>query len=376
MRSPEADWPASNGLAADSVAERDNAREPSRLRFQKVTKSFAKNRVVDDISFELKPNEVLCLLGPSGCGKTTLLRLAAGIETPSSGRILMDDHVIAGPEYWTPPEARGIGMVFQDFALFPHLSNVENVAFGLRGLGRARARKAAMNALERVGLHDYARGYPHELSGGEQQRLALARALAPRPSVVLLDEPFSGLDQRLRTRMRRETLHLLKKIGATCILVTHDPEEAMWLADRIVLMRGGRLIQMGSPEDLFLRPVDAETARFFGEFNELRAVRHKNQIDTPVGRFRAPSHVPHEALVLLRPQGIFLSSRKRDSDFEAVATSVKFIGDGTLVRLAINGQDEPVFARLDGKVDLGSGESRTFGVLRDHLLFFARDGVA
>ena len=196
---------------------------------------------------------MLCLLGPSGSGKTTLLRIAAGIEPQTAGRVLLNDREIAGPSVFLPPEKRSIGLVFQDFALFPHLTILDNVRFGLTALSREEARREAHIALSRVGLEHHAQSFPHVLSGGEQQRVALARALAPRPAVLLMDEPFSGLDSRLKDCVRAETLAILRESRATAIVVTHDAEEAMRIGDRIALLKSGRLVQAGRAEELYLQ---------------------------------------------------------------------------------------------------------------------------
>ena len=197
----------------------------ARLTFEDVSRRYGRALALDHVSLDIAPGEILCLLGPSG-GKSTLLRVAAGVERPSAGRILLDGKEVVGANRFVPPEKRGIGLMFQDFALFPHLSILDNVAFGL-SLTRREAKAEARAALERVGLAHYADEYPHILSGGEQQRVALARAIAPRPSVLLMDEPFSGLDPRLREKMWEETLAILHETRATSIVVTHDAEEAM-----------------------------------------------------------------------------------------------------------------------------------------------------
>ncbi|MGB6907079.1 MAG: ABC transporter ATP-binding protein, partial [Methyloceanibacter sp.] len=226
----------------------------ARLTFEDVSRRYGDSLALDHVSLDVPPGEVLCLLGPSGCGKTTLLRVASGVERPSSGRVLLDGQEVAGPDHFVPPEKRGVGLMFQDFALFPHLTLRQNVAFGLRSLTRSQANAEALAALARVGLAHYASAYPHILSGGEQQRVALARAIAPRPSVLLMDEPFSGLDPRLRERMREETLAILHETRATCIVVTHDAEEAMRMGDQLALMRRGRVVQTGKPLDLYRAP--------------------------------------------------------------------------------------------------------------------------
>ena len=217
------------------------------------------------------PGEILCLLGPSGDGKTTLLRLVAGLEPLQAGRIELGGVVVGEPGREVPPEQRHVGFVFQDYALFPHLTVAENVAFGLTASPRGERSWAVTEALARVGLETYANAYPHMLSGGQQQRVALARALAPRPQVVLLDEAFASLDARLREQVRDDTLHVLQTAGIPAMIVTHDAEEAMFLADRIALMRGGRVVQLGRPEELYLAPADPFVATFLGEVNRLPA---------------------------------------------------------------------------------------------------------
>ncbi|OYW35041.1 MAG: iron ABC transporter ATP-binding protein, partial [Azorhizobium sp. 12-66-6] len=207
-------------IEAVSVRHRTPASIAKELRFEDVRLTYGAVEAVRGITLEVRPGEVMCLLGQSGCGKTSLLRLAAGIEAPQFGRILVDGQEMAGPDIFVPPEQRGIGLVFQDYALFPHLTNLQNVMFGLSGLRRSEAVQEALRALQRVDLESAAQAYPHELSGGQQQRVALARALAPRPGILLLDEPFSGLDRRLRDQVRAETLAVLRDARATCMIVT------------------------------------------------------------------------------------------------------------------------------------------------------------
>lgn len=343
-----------------------------RLSFENVSRRFKQTLAVDDISLELEPGETLCLLGPSGCGKTTLLRLAAGVDRPSSGRVVLDNQEIAGPNSFVPAEKRGIGLMFQDFALFPHLTILQNVAFGLRKLDRRTARDEAMLALKRVGLDHYADDYPHVLSGGEQQRVALARAIVPRPAVLLMDEPFSGLDQRLRDDIRAETLALLKETRATCMLVTHDPQEAMWLADRIALMRDGKLMQLGTPNELYNHPVDIEAARFFSDFNEFDVVAKNKSVETPIGTFAAPDSKDGQTVhVMVRPQGIVLGANNPETEFEAYVSGVRFVGDCTIAFLNVEGYDGPITARLTGAEKVSRGQVEKFSVLPEHLLIFS-----
>ncbi len=277
----------------------------AKLSFENVSLSFAHVEAVRDVSFELPPGEIVCLLGPSGCGKTTLLRIAAGIDRPQTGRVLLGEEEVAGPKVFVPPEQRGVGLMFQDFALFPHMTNVENVAYGLKSLNRRAALAEARNALRRVGLSEYSESYPWALSGGEQQRVALARAIVPRPRVILMDEPFSGLDQRLREDVRRGTLEILQETRASALIVTHDPLEAMELADRILLMRQGRLVQQGTPRELYHDPIDADAARFFSHFNEIEASVVNGRVATPFGPMSSRLLAEGaSAVVMIRPQGL------------------------------------------------------------------------
>ncbi|MBS0124441.1 ABC transporter ATP-binding protein [Aestuariicoccus sp. KMU-90] len=260
--------------------------------------------VVNDVSLSIQPGHVTCLLGPSGCGKSTTLRMIAGVEMQDSGTIHVDGHLICDTVFRVPPERRKIGLMFQDFALFPHLSVGENVAFGLKGAG-AEKRRRALDLLDRVGLAHFIDEYPHQLSGGEQQRVALARALAPKPRIMLMDEPFSGLDNRLRDGIRDETLDVLKEEGASVLLVTHEPEEAMRMADEIALMRAGKIVQRGAPYNIYNAPADKAAVAFFSDINTLRGKVQGALTDTPFGRFLAPG-VPDGASVeiVFRPQHV------------------------------------------------------------------------
>ncbi len=341
------------------------------LAFERVSRRFVRTTAVHDVSFELQPGEIACLLGPSGCGKTTVLRIAAGIDRPTAGRVLIDGAEVAGPSRYVAPEKRNVGLMFQDFALFPHLSILGNVAFGLKDMGAAEARRIAHHALERVGLAGREDTYPHQLSGGEQQRVALARAIVPRPQVMLMDEPFSGLDQRLRESVRSETLALLKETRATTLLVTHDPVEAMELADRILLMRQGALIQIGSPEDLYRRPIDADAARFFSDFNEIETVVKHGQAATPLGVFVASTVADGtRAVVMIRPQGIRLA--RAGIGIEGYCIEARFIGDRVQCQLLFKGIENPLMVRLDATGAPERGSTAMFRVDSDHVLVFAK----
>ena len=272
----------------------------------------------------------MCVLGPSGCGKTTALRIAAGLEPVQAGQVRIDGEVCGSPSRHIPPESRNVGLVFQDFALFPHLTVAENVGFGLgRVAGDARRRRVGA-VLDLVGMSDAAAAYPHMLSGGQQQRVALARAMAPNPTVLLLDEPFSGLDARLREQVRDDTLHILKENGTTTLVVTHDPEEAMFLGDAVAVMNAGRLEQVGPPDAVYYRPASAFVAQFLSEVNRISGVVHREWVDTPVGRFAARGHADQTPVeVLIRPEAIHVKSEPACGPFETATPGV----DGPIARV-------------------------------------------
>jgi iron(III) transport system ATP-binding protein len=276
------------------------------LEIRNLTRRFEGRAVVDDVSLRIMPGQVTCLLGPSGCGKSTTLRMIAGVEMPDSGEIWVDGKLVCDTTVRVPPEKREIGLMFQDFALFPHLSVAGNVAFGLTG-SRDEKRARVVELLERVDLLQFIDGFPHQLSGGEQQRVALARALAPRPRIMLMDEPFSGLDNRLRDGIRDETLDLLKAENTGVLLVTHEPDEAMRMADEIALMRDGRIVQQGAPYNVYTRPIDRAAVAFFSDANVLRAQVNGALAQTPFGRFLAPGVPDGTAVdIVFRPQHVKL----------------------------------------------------------------------
>ena len=274
----------------------------TRLELHDIVHAYDGVHVLDGVSLELSRGQVTCLLGPSGCGKSTLLRIAAGVERQGAGRVVVDGEVVSEGRLHAPPERRRIGLMFQDFALFPHLSVAENVAFGMTGSGPDKAERSA-HLLSRVGLDRHGARYPHQLSGGEQQRVALVRALAPRPPILLMDEPFSGLDNRLRDAIRDQTLEVLKDEDTAVMLVTHEPEEAMKMADRIALMRGGRIVQQGAPYNIYNAPVDKEAAMFFSDINVLHGEVKNFATDTPFGQFMTPGLADRaDVEIIIRPQ--------------------------------------------------------------------------
>jgi iron(III) transport system ATP-binding protein len=255
------------------------------LRLDGVTRQFSAHALpaVCNVSLTLQPGELLSLLGPSGCGKTTLLRLIAGFEPPQTGTIEIGQQCVAGAGQWVPPEKRGVGMVFQDYALFPHLTVSQNIAFGLREKPSNMIRQRVQETIALVGLDGMADRYPHQLSGGQQQRVALARALAPHPFLVLLDEPLSNLDVQVRLRLRQELRDILKAAGTSAVFVTHDQEEALSISDTVAVMQQGRLEQIGPPELLYREPASRFVAEFVTQANFLSATQKGQWWETDLG---------------------------------------------------------------------------------------------
>jgi len=325
------------------------------LEYLSVCHDYDGAESVHDLSLTVQAGESLCLLGPSGCGKTTALRLAAGLEVPSSGEIRLQGRTVAGPGHGAPPERRNVGLVFQDYALFPHLDVAGNVAFGLEGMPAADRTARVAEVLERVGMADHAHSWPHMLSGGQQQRVALARALAPRPGLVLMDEPFSGLDARLRDAVRDRTLHVLKRLGAAMLMVTHDAEEAMYMADRIAVMRAGRIVQVGAPADLYFRPVSAFVAEFFGDVNRAACQVRHGRLDTPLGDIPAGGLADGQmAEVVVRPEAMQLAEAAPDATGQGYARvlAARSLGRSSLVHLCTcrtGGPEMHLHARVPGR---------------------------
>ncbi len=280
------------------------------LVVSELSKRFEPNEppVVRDLSFSVEEGEIFALLGPSGCGKTTTLRIIAGFERPDTGTVTLEDRQLEGPHTHVPPEQRGIGLVFQDQALFPHLTVFENVRFGLKKMPREQRKDRAMEVLDMVGLKRFAERYPHELSGGQQQRVAVARAVAPKPGVILLDEPFSNLDAVLRQAMREDVRNLLQEAGMTAVMVTHDQEEALSFADRVAVMRGGQIEQIGTPESIYYRPRTLFVAQFLGRTNLLLSQCKGETASTELGQLELDRPAQGSVLVSLRPEHISLEA--------------------------------------------------------------------
>lgn len=315
----------------------------SEIRVEGVSKRYGARLAVVAADLTLTPGRITCLLGPSGCGKSTLLRLIAGLETADGGTIRAGERVLSGPGGQVPPEKRSIGLVFQDYALFPHLRAGENVAFGLKALPRAERKARALAGLERVKLAARADAWPHELSGGEQQRVALARALAREPEAILLDEPFSGLDAHLKGEVRETLLAALRAAGAAVLIVTHDAEEALLMADDLALMSEGRILQTGTPEACYLKPVSMTAARLLGPVNAVAARVVGGRAETAFGVLDAPGLADGAATAMIRPEGLRMDAKGVAAD----VTEVRFGGAFHEVSLAAGGQTARMVSRGD-----------------------------
>lgn len=306
------------------------------IELVQITKTYqgGKMPAVYDVSFRVEKGTVLALLGPSGSGKTTLLRLIAGFETPDQGKILLNAQEVSRPHYCLSPEKRGVGMVFQDYALFPHLTVEGNAAFGLGSLARELRKKRVQEVVDQVGLTPFTHRYPHELSGGQQQRVALARALAPNPIVLMLDEPFSNLDPDMRTQMRMEVAAILRRTGSTAILVTHDHEEAFAMADKVAVLNAGRLEQCDTPEMVYHIPSTPFIADFVGQADFVPGTIQNGKVLTELGIFPNISIFPDgtEVMVMIRPDDIDLTPRTEGA---AMILGRQFKGSENLYIIAL-----------------------------------------
>lgn len=303
--------------------------------------------VLHEVDLTVHTGELLAILGPSGCGKSTLLRAIAGLHPADAGRIELGGRLVTDQRHATPPERRGVGLVPQDSALFPHRSIAENIEFGLRSRradrprpNRAARRERVQELLDLVGLRGYEHRHPHELSGGERQRVALARALAPEPAIILLDEAFGALDASLRGQLRADVRAILRRSGATAILVTHDQDEALSISDRVAIMRDGRIVQVGAPSDLYSTPVDAWTARFLGECNVLPGDSDGTSARSSLGAIRTTLR-PGPVQILIRPEQVQLSEPTPDgSEVRAEVTTVEYRGHSTYYRVFLPASGE------------------------------------
>lgn len=348
-----------------------NAKGPAPvLEIDKLARRLGPGFALGPVDLAIQPKQIVCLVGHSGCGKSTLLRLIAGIEQPDSGALRLDGRELAGSGVFVEPEMRNIGFVFQDYALFPHLTIEQNVMFGLRKWAREDARARVAMLLELTALSAMADRYPHMLSGGEQQRAALARALAPQPSVVLMDEPFSNLDRDLRERVRHDTIALLRRTDTTAIIVTHDPEEALSTGDRVVLMKSGRIVQSGTGRELHDTPVDRYAAEFFSTFNRIPGTYRNGQLHTALGVFPCRLDVAEgsEALAFIRPQAV--CPCLAEGALSGSVRSRSFRGEIEQIELNVEGLAAPLTMRTTQRLRIRDGRLG-FSIDPDTVLAFA-----
>lgn len=311
------------------------------LQTSDLTKSFEPSeKIVKKVSFSVNRHEIFALLGPSGCGKTTTLRLIAGFEKPDEGRVILNDRTLVGEKRYVEPEKRGIGFVFQDYALFPHLSAIRNVMFGLKDVPRKQREAKALEILCMMGLREYRDRRPFELSGGQQQRVALARAVAPMPELILLDEPFSNLDAVLRQSTRSEVRTLLKKAGMSALMVTHDQEEALSFADRIAVMNDGRIEQTGTPEEVYHQPRTRFVAQFLGTTNLISAEAIGASALTEFGRVNLNRPASGKVTLSMRPEHLTIEKPdKLRADHIGEILSKDFKGHDITYRVGIKARE-------------------------------------
>jgi iron(III) transport system ATP-binding protein len=334
------------------------------IHCHRLVKRFGDTVALDGFELEVAPGQILSLLGPSGCGKTTALRVIAGFDDPDAGSLTIDGITVVDGSTNLPPEHRRVGMVFQDYALFPHMTVARNVGYGLEP---SPDPDRIRTVLELVGLTGYGDRMPHELSGGEQQRVALARALAPRPALILLDEPFSNLDATLRDRMRRDVRRILKDAGTTAVFVTHDQEEALATSDVVAVMREGSVLQVDTPERLYRAPVDPWVARFVGESEFLPGSADVGFVETPLGTF--PQVSPHRGnvLVMVRPEWIHPT---RTDDGPATVIDQEFYGHDQLLVLEF-ADGRRITSRVGAGPRFHAGDRAEIGI--DEIVIFGPD---
>lgn len=321
------------------------------LTVKNLTKAFDESGpVVDSLDFQIREDEIFALLGPSGCGKTTCLRLISGFERADKGEVSVDGRILESPTRHVAPQDRGIGFVFQDYALFPHLSVIQNVAFGLTDIPKYKRLVYAEEVLCRTGMGDYKDRNPNELSGGQQQRVALARAIAPKPKLVLLDEPFSNLDAMLRDSMRKEVREVLKKAGMSALLVTHDQEEALSFADRIAVMNEGRIEQIGTPEEVYYNPKTKFVAKFLGRTNLFHAdADGGSEIKTKLGSMSLNCNACGRVLCSIRPEHLTLEKPTNQSpDDIGIVIEREFKGHDITYHVQLG--DEKYLVHTDNRV--------------------------
>ena len=345
----------------------------AKLGIENISHSYGSKEVIKNLSLTVEEGEVACLLGPSGCGKTTLLRLVAGLTSLQAGRIRLDEMVISEPASGIemPPEERNVGFMFQDYALFPHLDVLHNITFGLNNPSTEKLAEIQRTMIQ-MDIVELTNAYPHTLSGGQQQRVALLRALAPLPRLLLLDEPFAGLDINLRVQVREDTLRLIKQMGVTTLMVTHDPQEAMYMADHILIMRNGKVEQDGSPREIYQFPATEFAARFVGQTNILQGIvlsAGYDEVMTSIGSVPCLSMrdlaFGTDAFISVRPESFEIDP---DGPFGAKICTIRYVGQSTLLEVEIIGEigkGHRLKMRVHPNLRVDVGEEIRFRIMPD-----------
>ena len=333
------------------------------LEFINITHAYDKQKILNDFSMKLEIGEVVSLLGPSGCGKTTLLKLASGIEKLQNGEIKLNDKIVSSSNIHVNSEKRNVGYVFQDCALFPHLTILQNIFFGMKSNAVEKQKNKIQSLMKEINILSLTKRYPHQLSGGQQQQVALVRAMATDPQIIFLDEPYSNLDSRLKEKIRDQMLHILREYNITALLVTHDPEEAMFMSDKIGVLNNGYIEQFGSPIDLYLRPKSAFIAEFFGEINVFEGNAEDGSVNTVLGTFKCSTQYNKKKVkVVIRNEAINLFSENKlnlnninqtefvTSPYFGYVMEARLLAGSTLVHISlkVNQSNFHIHAKIPG----------------------------
>jgi len=338
--------------------------------------SYGELEALNNLNFSIKDNSIVSVLGPSGCGKTTLIRVIAGLESLQKGEILLDGKIVANRNLNFPPEKRPISYVFQDFALFPHMTVMENISFAASS--KSNKKQLIDQVINLAKVDNFLDKYPHSLSGGEQQRVALARSIAVQPKLLLLDEPFSDLDINLKREIIDDTLHLINSLDSSAIVVTHNAEEAMFLSDMIIVMEKGKIVQVGTPHEIYFHPINLYVASLFGETNIFQTTVKNNQCVTPLGSIAVNNFNNNETVdVVIRPEAIKLSKEKSPllNPNTGVVVDSKFLGNSAIIHMTVNdqyNQKHHIHSKVIGNFLYPAASSVSITLDKSHVFIFPR----